>query len=545
MIRRLPPLVFVCACSSPPSAPAPEAGPGSEPAPRAEIATPPPAPEEVKAPVEGALAETPARGMPPAARDRLGAPIYGHVLVPRPEQWLAEIREQIVPPRYAEMVTPKGLLGLLVVAVGMPTEFAEKLDLTRPLGCVIGDLSPEPQVACVLGYRGGAQVFAQDLGGAREHPGHVAMFEVESVKVYVDALGPDVALSLDDGTFKATSAYIERNLVGGADRVRTDVEAVVFPDYLFERHGETLMALADEPEERTAKALREAKGEFARKLAEAQADHERRTNRSELRKLKEYSEIAMYVDLADGHLALGARVLPRPGGRFPAESLNHGRRLDFEFVGRLPAEVLAIFAYDLDPYSVAAVRRSVEGFITEEDVQDAITSVALYWAAVAGGPEAAYERRITDELREARALYAGPAAWALVTLPEAPLAFLGVRRLLPGASGREAWRAWAARMGERPQGPVAAKGMKWSFHPAAWTLDGAEVDRWTIELLEADLQEARAALFGNGATSLSTLHIDRLEHEGDVYYVIAPGAEEAVLRRALAARAGKGKLGDT
>lgn len=526
--------LLVCACTGA----APE---------RADVAVEAPAPAAARpVPATIPMAEGPARALPTTVIDREDAPLYGHLLIPRPAGWLAETGEQVLPPRLSGMATPAGLLGLIALSTGLPPVMAENTDLARPIGCVVGELSPAPQVACVLGYRGGARQFATDVGArGAGTSGHVAEFAVAGQPVFVDAIGGDVVLSVDGDFFAAVDEYIESALLGRADAVGPDLEVIVFADHLYSRHRDALLALADEPDDKLAKGLLNARGETGRRMWQTRIDAERRNDRAAMEKLAEFAQVTVFADLDRGRLSLGAQIIPRAGGRFPAESLTRGRAIDFELLAGLPRELFALVAYDIDPWAAAGINRYKSGPITEVDVRGSIESLAAIWAVVNESSARAAERALNAHFLEDRALYSGQAAWVVLDLPDAPLAVAWIRRLAPGKSGRASWRAWAEKMSSGVLRGEMGKGLAWSFEPDAWRLDGVEVDRWTLRLRDAEsLVELEAFSPALAASARDGVAIDRIERDGHAYFVLAPGGEEAVLRRLFAARAGERRLGD-
>ncbi|MCY1059927.1 hypothetical protein [Nannocystis sp. SCPEA4] len=524
--------VVLAACTS--AVPRPEA----DPAPRNVAAKPDPQASQLP------FTATPASRFDSSPVDRLGTPVLVHLLIPRPAEWMAELQQHVVPSRFAPMSTPEGLLSLIAMGAGLPAKLVEKTDLTRPFGCTLGPMSSEPETACVFSYRGGAKEFAQDIE-AGPADGHLGTFKAGQFSVYIDALGDDVVLSDRAGTFGLTAKYIETNLVRRAHAVEPDLEIVLFPaDLLPSLRPLVAQQMTNTHAEYAGKILT-YDNPAVRKALEAGASYERSADQLSLEKLAEYSQVTLFADLAHGRFALGAHGLPRPGGRFPRESLSHGRHLDYELAAGFPREVLGLLTFDMDPWALPAINRYYSGWIAEGEVQFSIQIFAALWAAASGGSQAKAEKALTRHLQEDRSLYSGAAMWAAIEHPGVPLAFIGARRLVPGQTGRDSWRAWAQRMDDGFLGGTLAEFFTWSFTPDAWRLDGVEVDRWSIHLrkekpprIASSLSPRTLALFDAG------LVIDRLERDGHVYYVVAPGAEESVFRRLFAAQAGDRRLGD-
>lgn len=476
--------------------------------------------------------------------DRAGAPVFGHVAVFDAKDLLGRIREHAAPPRIHDMFETEPLVGLGVGLAGLPSGLSTKIDLARPFGCVVGDLSTGLDVACVFGYRGGAGELARDfeVPAGSDAQGHAAAVTLHGLPLFIDALGDDVVVSASPTIFGAARAYLQRNIVERSVAARPDLEIVVYADELVTRHEERLAAFYVSEEDRLGAQLAGADARV-RQAVTTYAQHHRALERADLKKLGEYRQLTLHARVGAEGIALGVHAIPRPGGRFPTGSLTRGRTIPPALVKNLPAGVLACFAFNVDPWALAGFNRHTSGAITDDDVRGSIAMASAVWGALTTQPPADAEAAITEHLLEARRLYAGPTVWALVDEPGTPFALLGVRELTPGTSGRDSWLAWSRRMTPEVVLGGGAGYLTWSFVPAAMTIDGFIVDRWIFRPAQEADQKALEVDVASFAPALARgLVVDRMEAHGHVYYAIAPGSEESFLRRVLEARAGKGSL---
>lgn len=488
---------------------------------------------------------------PPAARAlaRDGAPVLGHVLIPSGTALFADLRERVFPEYSAPKLRLEALTERIVRRAGLNPVVAARIDLQRPLACVFGDLGQDPgDFVCTFGYAGGAAALVRDLGASTDVEGHAGLVTGETA-LYLDALGKDVAISGTRDFFPRTQAYLASNVVARSPEVRAGAEVVVFSRDVFGRYGAAIEAAAATPDARKQARIEET-------LASAPASirrgfeilqlADREFDALNVRELAEHEQVSFALTIGDHGAALAWQFVPVAGGRFPGASVSRGRKLDAGFVESLPDGALALVAQNLDPRAVRAWSMYSAGGATEAEVLLRQRAVADAMSALRGArvsPES-----VGREAAEEAALYDGHVAHLLLEQPGSPLGLgiLSTHRLLPGADARAAWLAWTRRFSaEAVLGAAASKFLPWSFTPAAYTIDGVPVDRWTIRLSRL-LESEAADDLGVVAPSLVTegLNIDRLEVGGQVHFVIAPGAEELLLRRTLAARDGGASLHD-
>jgi hypothetical protein len=354
-------------------------------------------PQADTTPVGEATPVTPANGVvpgppvpPPAPDERLdraGAPVFGHVVVFDAKDLLARIREHAAPPGIHHMLEAEPLVGLGVGLAGLPSGLLTKIDLARPFGCVVGDLATSLDVACVFGYRGGIGELARDLEvpTGSDAQGHAAAVTLHGLPLFVDALGDDVVVSASPTIFGAARAYLQRNIVERPVAARPDLEIVVYTDELVARYGERLAAFYASEEDRLGTQLA-GMDAHVREAATTYAQHHQALELADLKKLGEYRQLTLHARIDAEGIALGVHGIPRPGGRFPADSLTRGRTIPPPLVKNLPAGVLAWFAFNIDPWALAAFNRHTSGAITDDDVRGSIAMVSSVWGTLTARP---------------------------------------------------------------------------------------------------------------------------------------------------------------
>lgn len=500
---------------------------------------PPPPPPPLPA------ATSPLIGVPAQALGRHGEAVFGHVLAADPAGTLADVAQQIVPAPYRAFLAPDTLLAIAASQLPIDGSFVHKIDLRRPLGCVFGDLAEDPsRVACVIGYQGGAKALARDLGLPQAANQDSAVLEIQGLRVHLDALGGDVVVSFGPGFFGEARAYLESNLL--ARRPGVDLELVGFTHDFFARHGELLAALAAMDDEDQRQGVMGKAPASARAYAEPLFAGIRDLDALGTGKLGEIEQLSLVFNVDAGGASLGYHYTPRPGGPYPAASLTRGRRFDPTLAQILPAGPLVLFGYDLSPRALLAFNRYNSFSVSSEDVERSLRMWGELWSAVTGEPASIFRAAVDRELAESGELYTGDSVWSVHPQPGGPLGLglLSVYRLNPGARARDAWLEWTRRA--TPEAVLGATGKDsfgWSFTPDAYRIDGLPVDRWNLRPYGKAALELAVPLAAFSPTlATEGLTIDRLEVHEHVYFAIAPGAEEPLLRRALAAYRGQDSL---
>jgi hypothetical protein len=482
------------------------------------------------------------------ARD--GAPVLGHLLIPSATGLLADLRMHVAPANLAAKLRPEAIAEGVVRRLGLDPRVAAQFDLQRPLGCVVGDLGRHPgDFACTFGYAGGAAGFVRDVGASTDADGHAGALLTGQTALYLDALGRDVVISGTRDFFPRTQAYLAGNVVARAPEVSAGVEVVVFTRDVFGRYGAALEAWASSPDARKQERLQQMLASApasVRRAFELLDLAKREFDGLNVRELAEHEQASFTLSVGDPGASLAWQFVPVAGGRFPGASLSRGRKLDAGFVEALPDGALALVAQNLELRAARAWNMYSAGGATEAEVQQRVRATADALSALRGAPVS--PESVGREVAEDVALYDGHIAHLLLEQPGSPLGLgmLSTYRLVPGADARAAWLAWTRRFSaESVLGATLSKLVPWTFTPAAYSIDGVPVDRWTIRLSRLLGREAADDL-GGVAPLLVTegLNIDRLETAGQVHFAIAPGAEEPLLRRALAARDGRASLHD-
>ncbi len=455
----------------------------------------------------------------------------GHFVVPNPARLLGEVRRQAAPPSGAAFLDEASLRGLASLGLGARAGVAEHIALDRPMGCVlVDDASIDTPVACVVGYAGGSAAATTDLGSEGKHAdaaGHVAHYVVEGQDLYLDDLGGHVVVTNHAAVFAKAKSYLERNVIGRADTITDDVEAVIYPKAAMGRYSkqvESLMSMmrgtptppADNP------------------LAEAFVDYSRTSTERSFDYYRELDQVDFGLGLEPLGFVFRFAVFPTPGtsAQSDFQAIASGP-IDTTLVQQLPAESWMVLASTIDWKAVW----QLESAAPMRDVM-----IEAYAKAV-GRDATAVRTALETFLEENSALYGRDAALSIMHLPGTQGGLVLSRKLASPA--RAGWKPWTDSFDPTTVlGPEGVKLVTWSFQPEALEVDGVAVDRWTIEpgpdakaklATEADplvIAEIERRIGG------LRLEIDRVELDDRVLFVVAPGAQERYIRAAIAAAKG-------
>lgn len=505
-------------------------------------AAPKTAESETKTPTPadpGGLSKTVAQGIAAAATGgRLDRGVgLMHVMLPNPSQLLKEIRTNVVPAKQAGMLDEAALRGLAGMALGPRAALANKIALDAPMGCVlVEDETVDVPLACIVGYSGGASAVVTDLGDQGKQAdaaGHVGHYRVEDVELYLDDLGEHVVISTGPAIFEKAKGYLETNLVARAGTVADDVDVVMFPKAAMTRYSKQIDGVMS-----LARMGASAAPPSGNPMLDAFQEYSRTSMDRGLDAYRETDQFDLGLGLDDTGAVLRYAVYPTPGSgtQADAQAVSAGP-IDPTLVSSLPAEAWLVNAYTLD-WSAAWKLESTAGL---RDVM-----IDVYAAAATRDPadvKAGIETFLTDNA----SIYAKDMAMAVMHLPGTQGGLVVSRKLQ--APGRDSWTKWSEGFAaDTVLGAEASKYVTWSFEPGVMEVDGAPVDRWTIEPgPEAKKEIAKKAdpvvaeierRFGGLAIS-----IDRVELDDRALFVVAPGAQEKYVRAAIAAAKGGAGVG--
>lgn len=491
-----------------------------------------PKPKAELAAATDSLGKTVAEGIATATGNRLDRGIaLGHVVMPNPSKFLAEIRTKVVPSAQAGFLDEAALRGLVGMQLGARSGLAQHIVLDQPMGCVvIEDTTTKVPVACAVGYTGGAAAAATDLGTEGKQAdaaGHVAAYRVDGNDLYLDDLGGHVVISTGPEIFGKAKDYLASTIIGRAASVTDDIELVAFPQAAMARYSTEIEAVMAEASkvptmEATGNPMIDAVARYSKTSMDRSLDYYRDTEQFELG-----------MGLEDVGFVFRYAAFPATGSGMQEEiqSISSGP-IDASLVSSLPAEAWAVTAYTLDWNAVWDMESAV-----------AMRDVMLDLYATATGTAAAEARAAIEAfLAENASLYGKDVAMAVMHLPGTQGGMVLSRTL--SAPGRDSWKTWSEGFGpEAVMGAEAIKTVTWSFTPGALEIDGVPVDRWTIE----PGPEAKAEIAKMADPAIAELerrfgglklNIDRVELDDRALFVIAPGSEEAYLRAAIAAAKG-------
>ncbi len=466
--------------------------------------------------------------------------ILGHLAIASPSRLLADIKTQLVPPKYAGFLEEAALRSFVSMALDKRSNLAMNYDFAAPVGCALLEPKIEDiKLSCTFGYKGGATAFVTDLGELNKQAdagGHLAAYGVEGKSVYIDGTGDTVFVSSGPETHGKTEAYLQRNVIARAGDIHGDIEVVAYVATVFDRYRDQIVpffeqAQGAEPAPTGNPAIDGA--------ARAWSDYRKRSSKNTVDRIHEFAQFSLFFSVEPAGVMMGGALFPKAGSRVAQEmAVYGGTKLDASFAGSAPSGTTALFAMHMSP-KVHELQSAIDGR----------KMLAEVWAAMSGNSPAAIEAAVAAYQKENAELFDGQTMLALGREPGALFGMTLAARLQAGKSARESYRAWSTAF--TPQvvlGPEFSKYVTWQFKADAATIDGVAIDRWTIEPtaearkgVEKEM-DAEGKAFVDKALGGMALHIDRAEVAGNVLFVVAPKAEAAYMRRAIAAAQGKGNV---
>ncbi len=469
-----------------------------------------------------------------------GEDVLGHVSVPNGARMLQNVKDHLSVPSISTFLDEQAIRNMAAGFLGPRRDLAFNLDISKPFGCAVVDVKTysEGPVACTFGYKGGAGQLVKDLGGEGQKPSagsHTAIYSVEGVDLYIDALGDAVVVTRYDPVFAATKNYVQRNIV---ERQSTgDIELAVYFSYAWDKYGADIKNLLE-----MAKALqgdddmpKTGVPEIDDALAKFQDASDKMTNKN-LERLADYEVGTIEFGASADSIWMDFDFMAKPGSKSAAEAAQYaGRVIDRSMLEVTPNDAIALIGWSAD-------LRAVDSTVAAEARQ----TFMVAWAALTGHSAADGEAAIKAYLTDMQATYTGDGSMALVKHDGAPLAVHFTQKLKAG-SGRDGWKAWTQKFTpEAVLGARGAKFVKWTFTPDAGDAGGAPIDRWVIEptpeaLQQMNLTPENKAEIEKWVGGLK-ITIDRTEAAGNAIWTIAPKAEDSFAARAVAAHNGTGSL---
>lgn len=446
--------------------------------------------------------------------------VLGHFMMGNAVASVKEIKTQASPASVESMVDLEGLKSLAAMQLGERSTVAVNVDLTKPFGCALVDSTvDDTPVACVVGYKDGAEGLVKDLGETGkldDAKGHAAAYEVEGQKIYIDALGDAVALSNHPDVFATARGYLEANIVNRADTAIADFEFVVYPAAAMVRYGkeiEDLMKGLDDLGEIGGKPGPTSPEDIKKRVAE----------------MGQFS-IGLGMTPAGAHLSFDTHAVPG-SDLFKEMDTTYAGRMKEDFVATLPMSAFVVAGMQLG----AGLSENANW---GKSIDFIATSMADEFDVDAAKIKVEFEAFIKEESD----LYSRDIAMGMLYEPGT----LGALVLEVGkaAPGRDLWKAWSERFTTEAVLPKKAQdGVQWKFEPGATTIEGIEIDRWSIGPTPAVLKEASADKDAERLMKMwpdLTMQVDRAELDDRVIFVAAPKEGDSYMQAAIkATRDGK------
>ncbi|MBV1860381.1 MAG: hypothetical protein KUG77_18355 [Nannocystaceae bacterium] len=446
--------------------------------------------------------------------------VLGHFMMGNAVASVKEIKAQAAPSSVENMVDLEGLKSLAAMQLGERSTVAINVDLTKPFGCaLVNSTVDDAPVACVVGYTGGAEGLVKDLGKADkldDAKGHLAAYELEGQKVYIDALGDEVALSNHPDVLATAKGYLEANIVNRADKAIADFELVLYPAEAMVRYGkevEDLMGGLDELSQIGGSPSPTSPADLKKRVAE----------------MGQFS-LGLGMTPAGAHLSFDTHA--KPGSELQTElDTTYAGRMQVDFVSKLPMSAFAFMGMQIG--------RSIQENDSWGKTLDFVsTGLGKEFDVDAGKLKAEFEAFVKEESE----LYSSDIAMGMLYEPGSLGAL--VLEIGKAAPGRDLWKAWSERFTTEAVLPKKAQdGVQWTFEAGATTIEGIEIDRWSIGPTPDVLKEASADDDAERLMKLwpdLTMHIDRAEIDDRVIFVAAPTQGDSYMQAAIkATRDGK------
>lgn len=442
--------------------------------------------------------------------------ILGHFMMGNAVESVKEIKAQVAPPAQAGFVDVEALKSLASMQLGERSMVAINIDLNKPFGCALVDTKVvEVPVACVVAYKGGAEGLVKDMGAKDKLPdakGHVAAYEIEGETIYVDALGDDIGLSNHPDLFDQAKGYLEANIVGRADKAIADFELMVYPNAAMERYADEVADL----------------GKLFDELAK-----ESPTGPTDVKKtVAEMDQLALGLGLTPAGAHFSVATHAKPGSDLATRfDVAYGGRVDVDFVSELPMSTFVFAGMQLG-----------EGLLENDAWTQAMTAITDDVAKEFNMTPEDMRSKLEAFIEEESELYTNDLAMGMLHEPGT----LGGLVLEVGkkASGRDKWKEWGETFTVDSILPKDGQdAIQWSFGSGETTIEGVEIDRWTISMTPKAVKEAGSDPDFEKLRKMwpdLTLRIDRAELDDRVIFMVAPTESDTYMKSAiLATRDGK------
>lgn len=442
--------------------------------------------------------------------------ILGHFMMGNAVESVKEIKAQVAPPAQAGFVDVEALKSLASMQMGERSMVAINIDLNKPFGCAMVDTKVvEVPVACVVAYKGGAEGLVKDMGAkdkVADAKGHVAAYKIEGETIYIDALGDNIGLSNHPELFDQAKDYLETNIVGRADKAIADFEVMVYPNAAMERYADEVADLG--------------------KLFD-EISKESPTGPTDIKKtIEEMDQLALGLGLTPAGAHFSVATHAKPGSDLATRfDTTYSGRMDVDFVSKLPMSTF-----------VFAGMQTGKGILENDAWKQGLTALTEEMAKEFGMTPDEMRTEIEAFIEEEATLYTNDIAMGMVYEPGT----LGGLVLEVGkkTSGRDKWKEWGEKFSVESILPKDGQAViQWGFGSGETTIEGVEIDRWTISLTPEGKKKADSDPDFEKVRKMwpdLTLRIDRAELDDRVIFMVAPTESDTYMKSAiLATRDGK------
>lgn len=480
----------------------------------------------------------PADALQPPASPLQRGEVLGHVLLTNPGGFIKEVKSQLVPAAQQSFVDESFIRTMAGGVLGSRSKLATNLDLTKPIGCALVDVTSAPvPLVCVVGYTGGATALISDLGSEGKQAdgaGHLAKFVVEGQELFIDEAPGGAMVSNNADAYSKGKSYVEANLAGRGPGVATDIEFVGFPAALSKRYEKELAPLL-------AQMSKMPPSSGGGAFVDAFTNYSVKANAKTIDTFRAMDQVTFALGL-EPHGMVGRFVMfPTPGSEMEAQAkLTAAGPLDPKVVRNMPAGAWFVGGANANIADAASTSMAKEMRALMTDA----------YAEALGKDKAAVATAVDKFIEEARTTYSGQSGVAVMHEPGSLGGIAIVAGLQAGVSAREAWKTWSA--GFTPEAILGAEGAKkitWQFQFDAAKVGSTTVDRFVVELGEAEKTKLRAeggATLAEWEAKLGGLKLvfNRVEVDGKVAWILAPNADDKYAKSVIDALGGTASLAD-
>lgn len=472
--------------------------------------------------------------------------VFGHFVVPNGATVLTEAKEQLMIPAYKGFLDEAALRSMASLQLPEARKpLSQNIEISKPFGCAVVDFKQyqKAPVACTFGYKGGAKQLVADLGEQDKQADagdHVAKYRLEGEDVFIDDLGSHVVITGYDDLFGKTRGYLQENMIDRAGKIRGDLEAVAYVADAFEFYRADLQPFMDEYEKMQQPSPSSTGHPGLDAAMKIWTDYNHKSTQQSIQSFGEMAQITAYVGIEKAGIVAGGSIVPVPGSKLETQSkAAGGGRIDPALTASAPVGTVFLASTAVKPES-----------FDNEQAAEVRGVLAQSWGALTKQDAAQAEQAMTNFVAEYRDLYAGHSMAALVDVEQSPLFGVVIAAdLASGKSARDSFHAFAKDFTpDAILGQEFSQYVSWKFDIEAVEVDGVKVDRFTLEptpkareMMEKEMSDKDRKQVDQWFGGLRLI-AHRAELDGRVVWTMAPKAEEAFAKQAIAAQKGQGSL---